>query len=76
MSRYDDLRRMREAKFARQQNTVPVRQSPVTKPLANSVTKPIGVTKPKGGRSTIGDKPMTAAERMRRYRALKRQAAR
>jgi hypothetical protein len=65
MSRYDDLRRMREAKFARQQNAVPVRQSPVTKPPVNSVTKPPSVTKPKGGRPTIGDKPMTAAERMK-----------
>jgi hypothetical protein len=71
MSRYDDLRRMREAKLAAKTAT----PQPVTKPPANSVTKPpntkpnVDVTKPKGGRPTIGDKPMTAAERMRRYRA-------
>jgi hypothetical protein len=69
MSRHEDLRRMREAKFTREQNAVPVRQSPITKPFPNSVTKPSSVTKPKDGRPTIGDKPMTAAERMRRYRA-------
>jgi hypothetical protein len=67
MSRYDDLRRMREAKFAAPQ--------PVTKPPINTVTKPISVTKPatvtkpKSGRPLLGDRPMTAAERMRRYRA-------
>jgi hypothetical protein len=41
---------------------------PVTKP---SVTKP-SVTKPRGGRKTLGERPMTAAERMRRMRAGKR----
>jgi hypothetical protein len=81
MGRNDDLRRMPEAKFAAK---VPspvrqdVRQSPVTKP---PVTKPVSVTKladvmkpNKGGRPAIGDRPMTAAERMRRYRARRRKA--
>ena len=136
MSRYDDLRRIREAKFAakaaepvrrdvipklpdadsccvrptetsiaksvRRSNGIQapcadrpadesvspqsgIRQSPVTKPVTKPpVTKPISVTKPaepplsrgqapkKGGRPTIGDKPMTPAERMRRYRARRR----
>jgi hypothetical protein len=45
MSRYDDLRRMREAKFAAKAVTEnpPL---PVTKPQRLSVTKPISVTKP------------------------------
>ena len=65
-----------------------VRQGPVTKPVTKlPITKPISVTKPAdvterplsrgqapntGGRPTIGDKPMTPAERMRRYRARRR----
>jgi hypothetical protein len=82
MSRYDDLPRMREARFATAKTFVekppatvakPDVTKPVTKP--NSVTKPADVTKPnKGGRPSIGDKPMTAAERMRRYRARLREA--
>jgi hypothetical protein len=78
MSRYDDLRKMREARFAAKGE--PVTKTPahtVTKPISvtklASVTKPIdAVTKPKagrGGRPRLGDKPMSAAERMRRYRA-------
>ena len=43
----------------------------VTKPQATSVTKPANVTKLKGGRLTIGDKAMSAAERARRYRQRK-----
>jgi hypothetical protein len=83
MSRYDDLRRMREVRFAAAKtfvekppatvtkpDTKPVTnppEPPVTKPI--SVTKLDTVTKPKGGRPRLGDKPMTPAERMRRYRA-------
>ena len=77
MSRYDDLRRMREARFAAPKTFVEKPPATVTKPVTkpNSVTKPADVTKPnKGGRPTIGDKPMTAAERMRRYRARLREA--
>jgi hypothetical protein len=37
----------------------------VTKP----VTKPTRVTKPKGGRPSAGDRPMTPAERVRAHRA-------
>ena len=33
------------------------------------------VTKPKGGRPLLGDKPMTAAERMRAYRARQKPAS-
>jgi hypothetical protein len=67
MSRYDDLRRMREAKFARipatsPKTTEPAKQEPVTK-------NPI--TKKRTGRPPLGDKPMTPAERMRRYRTFK-----
>jgi hypothetical protein len=56
-SRFDDLRAMREAKWKYTQETAePVTKTPVTK---------------RRGRPRIGDKPMTAAERMRRYRQLK-----
>ena len=71
MGRYDDLRRMREAKFAA--------TAPVTKPvikLPEGVTKGAAkpptidiVTKPKTGHPLLGDQPMSAAQRMRRYRA-------
>ena len=44
---------------------------PVTKTSETSVTK-TSVTKPRGGRTTLGERPMTAAERMRRMRAGKR----
>jgi hypothetical protein len=92
MSRYPDLRKMREAKFA----TKAVTENPVTKfpeiPVTNdvtktpavnletvtdpfSVTKPTDVTKPKTGRPLIGDKPMSPAERMRRYRQRLREAS-
>jgi hypothetical protein len=77
MSRYDDLPRMREARFAAQKTFVEKPPAAVTKPVTkpNSVTKPADVTKPnKGGRPLQGDKPMTAAERMRRYRARHREA--
>ena len=53
-------------------------QDTVTKSTAETVTKPVSVTKvdavtkPKNGRPLIGDKPMTAAERMRQNRAHKR----
>jgi hypothetical protein len=43
----------------------------VTKTSETSVTK-TSVTKPRGGRPTVGERPMTAAERMRRMRAGKR----
>jgi hypothetical protein len=77
MSRYDDLRRMREARFAAPKTFVEKPPATVTKPVTkpNSVTKPADVTKPQGGRPLLGDKPMTAAERMRRYRQRKRQAS-
>jgi hypothetical protein len=74
MSRYDDLRRMREVRFAAAKTFFEKPPATVTKPIA--VTKPADVTKPnKGGRPRLGDKPMTAAERMRRYRQRKRQAS-
>jgi hypothetical protein len=47
---------------------------PVTKTVTKnqpSVTKTPTVTKTRRGRPRLGDKPMTAAERMRRYRARK-----
>ena len=44
---------------------------PVTKPIS-VVTKPIDVTKPKGGRPRLGEEAMSAAERMRRMRARRR----
>jgi hypothetical protein len=46
---------------------LPVTKPPVTKPRQGRVTKPN-----KGGRPCLGDKPMTAAERARRYRAARR----
>jgi hypothetical protein len=82
MSRYDDLRRMREARFAIKaaapDETLRKWSRNLLRNLSalRSVGKPADVTKPnKGGRPSIGDKPMTAAERMRRYRERKRQAA-
>jgi hypothetical protein len=71
MTRYDDLRRMREARF---QQAKTVTENTVTKPseipATKSVTKPFSVTKPadvtkppikvegrpKGGRPLLGDK--------------------
>jgi hypothetical protein len=47
------------------------RQRRVTRPLAPDVTNPAAVAKPKAGRPRIGEAPMTAAERMRRYRERK-----
>jgi len=42
----------------------------ITPPAEKPVTKaPSSVTKPRGGRPCLGDRPMTPAERMRRYRA-------
>jgi hypothetical protein len=90
MTRYNDLRQMREAKFAAakttaqnpianamKSNETPVTKIEVTKPFTvtkidivtklDAVTK-IPVTKIGRGRPRLGDKPMTAAERMRRYR--------
>ena len=46
-------------------------QPSVTKIAVDGVTKIPTVTKTKRGRPRLGDKPMTAAERMRRYRASK-----
>ena len=42
----------------------------VTKPM--DVTKPALVTKPRGGRPSKSDKPMTSAERVRLHRAAKK----
>jgi hypothetical protein len=50
---------------------------PASVPVTNPVTKPLNVTpvtKPKGGRPLLGDKPMTAAERMRKYRQRLKEA--
>jgi hypothetical protein len=75
MSRYDDLRRMREAKFATTAanhdhgSLARDEATPVTKAPEIPVTKITSVTK--RGRPPLGDKPMSAAERMRRYRAKK-----
>jgi hypothetical protein len=98
MSRYDDLRRMREAEFAAAKTIAEKRPDSVTKievtkpvtkidsvtkievsiPVTkiDSVTKidvvtKIPVTKIGRGRPRLGDKPMTPAERMRRYRSRK-----
>ncbi len=83
MSRYDDLRKMREAKFAAakpiaEKLPASVTKIEVTKPVTkidsvmtlDTVTK-IPVTKIGRGRPRLGDKPMTPAERMRRYRQRK-----
>jgi hypothetical protein len=43
-------------------------QEPNVTKLSHIVTKPVAVTKLKGGRPPIGDKAMTQAERARRYR--------
>ena len=51
--------------------TKPVTKPSVTKTSETSVTK-TSVTKPRGGRPTVGERPMTAAERMRKMRAGKR----
>jgi hypothetical protein len=79
MSRYDDLRRMREAKFASQQATkvlstdaTKVAAIPATK--SNNATKVSDATKVKMGRPLISDHPMTNTERSRRYRANKKAA--
>jgi hypothetical protein len=83
-SRYDDLRRMRETKFA----TKPISDinkgigavtvnPPVTKAVTTTVTTntPIPVTPPKlkRGRPKTG-KALSGAERTRRYRARLRGA--
>jgi len=74
MSRYDDLRRMREARFA----TKPVTEKP--KPVTENVTLNTPVTVitpvPKGrprGRPSTGN-ALSGAERTRRYRARLREA--
>jgi hypothetical protein len=54
----------REAKLKHARDVLGKAEIPVTK-------KPAPVTKTKRGRPRLGDKPMTAAERMRRYRAKK-----
>jgi hypothetical protein len=61
------LRQQREAKLEK-----PVTKpfAPVTKPPEIPVTKPISVTKPKGGRPRIGNQPMTAR---RTYAQIPRQ---
>jgi len=80
MTRYDDLLRMWEiaaAKTIAENPTATVTKPDVTKPVTKpvNVRKPTDVTKPnKGGRPRIGDKAMTSAERMRRYRQRKRQS--
>jgi hypothetical protein len=69
MSRYDDLRQMREAKFATP-ITKPVTKPPATKPpdATKDATKPTG-------RPLLGDRPMTSTERSRRYRARTKTSA-
>jgi hypothetical protein len=71
MSRYDDLRRMREAKLA---TPKPVTKNP--EPVTENVTvnTPIPVTR-KRGRPPTG-KAMSGAERTRRYRQRKTALAR
>jgi hypothetical protein len=75
MSREDDLRAQREARFgAKAKQPLGAAQpehltKPVTKPATKvSATKP-NATKPKGGRPSISDRAMTTAERQRRRRA-------
>jgi hypothetical protein len=47
----------------------------VTKRISERVTKPrAAVTKPQGGRPTIGGAPMSSAERVRKLRAAKKAA--
>jgi hypothetical protein len=80
MSREDELRAMREARFeARAKRalgslepkpvteiaTKPATKVSATKPTA---TKPISVTGAKGGRPRIGDRAMTSTERSQRRR--------
>jgi hypothetical protein len=57
--------------FRRAEGVTKNPQLPVTKIAGDSVTKIPAVMKTKRGRPRLGDKPMTAAERMRRYRASK-----
>jgi hypothetical protein len=71
MSRYDDLRRMREAKFASQQAT---KVSDATKVAAIPATKSNNATKVKIGRPLISDHPMTNTECSRRHRARQKAA--
>jgi hypothetical protein len=78
MSREDDLRALREARFMAkakralgpaQPEHVTKPATPATKPATKvSATKP-NATKPKGGRPKIGDQAMTSTERSRRRRA-------
>jgi hypothetical protein len=65
--------RLDHARDVLRQAQIPVtkKTAPVTKVAVDSVTKTPAVTKTKRGRPRLGDKPMTAAERMRRYRASK-----
>jgi hypothetical protein len=73
-SRYDDLRQMREAKFATP-ITKPVTKTPATKPPVADATKPPNATKPTG-RPLLGARPMTSTERSRRrYRARTKTSA-
>jgi hypothetical protein len=73
MTRYDDLRRMREAKFKAQSIpkpvTINVTENPPPKPVTIN-TPPISVTTKPRGRPKTG-KAMSGAERTRRYRAKK-----
>jgi hypothetical protein len=65
----DDLRRMREAKFAAK--PVTKNQEAVTKNAPVTINPPIpDITKPKRGRPPTG-KAMSGAERTRRYRQRK-----
>jgi hypothetical protein len=56
--RYDDLRKVREAKFGRQNETKLETKTETKNPQ-------------EGGRPLLGSKPMTVAERVRRHRARK-----
>jgi hypothetical protein len=64
---------LRQAESVTKKPEIPVTkiQPGVTKAAVDSVTKTPTVTKTKRGRPRLGDKPMSAAERMRRYRARK-----
>jgi len=77
MSRYDDLRRIREAKFAATKaatdkpsvETLRTLITPAQQiPIIDATKTPMQRNATKVGRPLIGDKPMPATERSRRFR--------
>jgi hypothetical protein len=64
---------LKQAESVTKNPQIPVTKKtvPVTKIAVDRVAKTPPVTKTKRGRPRLGDKPMSAAERMRRYRKRK-----